>query len=33
MEPERRWGAAYVVVLGALALEILLLAVMSWSYA
>lgn len=33
MEAERRWGAAYVVVLGALALEVLLLALLSWSFA
>jgi|JQGG01.1.fsa_nt_gi hypothetical protein len=31
-EPEPRWGGAYLVVLGVLAVEVVLLALMSWSY-
>lgn len=31
-EPEQSWRAAYAVVLGVLALEVVLLALMSWSY-
>jgi hypothetical protein len=31
-EPERSWRGAYVVVLGVLAVEVVLLALMSWSY-
>lgn len=31
-EPERSWRGAYTLVLGALALEVVLLALMSWSY-
>jgi hypothetical protein len=31
-EPERSWRTAYVVVLGVLAVEVVLLALMSWSY-
>lgn len=30
--PEPSWRGAYVVVLGVLALEVVLLALMSWSY-
>lgn len=33
MEPEESWSSAYVAVLGVLAVEVLLLAWMSWSYA
>jgi len=33
MEPEESWRGAYVAVLGVLAVEVLLLAWMSWSYA
>lgn len=32
MEPEQSWRGAYALVLGALALEVVLLALMSWSY-
>jgi hypothetical protein len=32
-EAEGRWGRAYGLVLGALALEVVLLAWMSWSFA
>ncbi|MEN9799776.1 MAG: hypothetical protein RL653_3473 [Pseudomonadota bacterium] len=32
-ETEGRWGRAYGLVLGVLALEVVLLAWMSWSYA
>lgn len=31
-EPEGRWGRAYALVLGVLAVEVVLLALMSWSY-
>lgn len=33
MDAERRWGPAYAVVLGALALEIVALALLTWSFA
>jgi hypothetical protein len=33
MEPEERWGGVYAAVLGVLAVEVVLLAWMSWSYA
>lgn len=32
MEAEPRWRGAYVLVIGVLALEVVLLALMSWSY-
>ncbi len=31
-EPERSWRGAYLVVIGALVVEVVLLAWMSWSY-
>ncbi len=31
-EPERSWRGAYVVVIGVLVIEVVLLAWMSWSY-
>lgn len=31
-EPERSWRVPYLVVIGALVVEVVLLALMSWSY-